>query len=55
MKNIALPKFQATDRHHGRLADLSIKAHQLVAQGKSPDAEQQQIDRLVEALWNTKP
>jgi len=52
MKNIALPKFQPKEALHRRLANVSMKAHKLVAQGKDLDPERREIDGLVEELWN---
>ena len=54
MSNIAIPKFNKQNKLHARIAELSQKAHLLVAQDKDIEAERGEIDEAVERLWNIK-
>jgi type I restriction-modification system DNA methylase subunit len=54
MENLAIPKFNGNKRLHHRLAELSEEAHELVKKGKPIAEIEQEINSLVEELWNIK-
>ena len=54
MNNLAIPKFDGHDRIHLQIAELSQKAHKLVAQGKGIEELERSLNNLVERLWNIK-
>lgn len=51
---LAIPKFGRSNKLHRRLAELSVKAHKLVAGGSEPDEPQAAINEAVKQLWTTK-
>ena len=54
MNNLAIPKFNSDNKIHMKIAELSQKAHNLVAQGKEIEKLQNELDEAVERLWNIK-
>jgi len=54
MNNLAIPKFDGNQQVHIRIAELSQKAHALVAQGKGVEDMQIALNKEVERLWNIK-
>ncbi len=52
MENLAIPQFNAENRLHNRLADLSLEAHNLVARGRDISDQEAQINEAVRRLWN---
>ena len=54
MEHLAIPKFNGNNRIHMKIAELSKKAHALVAQGKSIEDLQNDLNEAVERLWNIK-
>ncbi|MBM4331350.1 MAG: hypothetical protein FJ117_09035 [Deltaproteobacteria bacterium] len=54
MNNLAITKFDSNQEIHIRIAELSQKAHTLVAQGKEIEEIQSDLDEAVETLWNIK-
>lgn len=54
MQNVAIPKFDPTDKLHARLAELSEEAHALVKADKPTDEVQKQVDEAARKLWNIK-
>ena len=48
---IKLPRFDAADQRHDRLATFSREAHQAVDAGRDPAETQRRIDRLAGELW----
>lgn len=54
MNNFAIPRFNASNKTHKKLAKLSEKAHALVKRGKSIEGIEKQINTLVKKLWNIK-
>lgn len=52
MSNLAIPKFNADNKIHMRLAELSEEAHSLVQKGKSAEEIEKEINDLVRKLWN---
>jgi len=55
MNNFAIPKFDERQRIHVKIAELSRKAHSLVAQGKGIEELEKDLNGMVERLWNIKP
>jgi hypothetical protein len=54
MENVAFPKFDARNKLHARLAELSEEAHALVKADKPTDEVQRQVDDAARKLWNIK-
>ena len=54
MEHLAIPKFNGNNRIHTKIGELSKKAHALVAQGKSIEDLQNDLNEAVERLWNIK-
>jgi len=54
MNNLAIPKFDGHQRIHVKIAELSQKAHSLVAQGKGIEELEKDLNGMVERLWNIK-
>ena len=54
MNNLAIPKFNSNNKIHMKIAELSQKAHNLVAQGKEIEELQNDLNEAVERLWNIK-
>ncbi len=54
MENVAFPKFDAKNKLHARLAELSEEAHALVKADKATDEIERQVDEAVRKLWNIK-
>jgi hypothetical protein len=54
MNHLAIPKFNGNNRIHMKIAGVSTKAHALVAQGKSIEDLQNDLNEAVERLWNIK-
>ncbi|MBM4305782.1 MAG: hypothetical protein FJ123_03500 [Deltaproteobacteria bacterium] len=52
MNNLAIPKFKSDNRIHRKIAGLSQKAHDLLAQGKEIGKLQDELHEAVERLWN---
>ncbi len=55
MSNLAIPKFNSDNKIHKKIAELSQRAHNLVAQGKEIEKLQDDLNEAVERLWNIKP
>ncbi len=55
MNNLAIPKFSSDNKIHMRIAELSQKAHYMVAQRKEIGKLQDDLNQAVEKLWNIKP
>jgi hypothetical protein len=54
MNHLAIPKFNSDNKIHIKMAELSQKAHNLVAQGKEIEKLQDELNEAVERLWNIK-
>jgi hypothetical protein len=54
MNNLAIPKFDVNQEINMKIAELSQKAHALVAQGKEVEEMQSDLNEAVEILWNIK-
>jgi len=54
MSNLAIPKFNSDNKIHKKIAELSQRAHSLVAQGKEIVKLQDDLNEAVERLWNIK-
>jgi hypothetical protein len=54
MNHLAIPKFNGNNRTHMKIAELSKKAHALVAQRESIEDLQNDLNEAVERLWNIK-
>lgn len=54
MSNLAIPKFNSDNKIHKKIAELSQRAHSLVAQGKEIVKLQNELNEAVERLWNIK-
>ena len=52
MNNLAIPNFDASNSIHKKLADLSVKAHNLVKKDKNIEDIERQINTVVKRLWN---
>jgi len=55
LQYVAVPKFEAENEVHRRLAELSMRAHELAAQGESGAEElaevEKEVDRAAAELW----
>ncbi len=55
LEHVAVPKFEAENEVHRRLAELSMRAHELAAQGESGAEElaevEDKVDRAAAELW----
>jgi len=54
MNHLAIPEFSGNNRIHMKITGLSKKAHALVAQGKTVEDLQNDLNEVVERLWNIK-
>jgi type I restriction-modification system DNA methylase subunit len=54
MNNLAIPEFDGNNRIHIKIAELSQRADNLVAQGKGIQELQNDLNEAVERLWNIK-
>jgi len=54
MNQLAIPRFNANNRIHLKIAELSQKAHNLVVRGKGMGKLQDDLNEAVERLWNIK-
>jgi len=54
MNHLAIPKFNGNNRIHTKIGELSKKAHNLIAQGKSIEDLQKDLNEAIERLWNIK-
>ena len=54
MNHLAIPKLSSDNKIHVKIAELSQKAHSLVAQGKDIGTLQDELNDTVEKLWNIK-
>jgi hypothetical protein len=54
METLGIPEFNEEDPLHNELAQLSIKAHKFVAEDKRIENIENEIENLVEKLWNIK-
>jgi hypothetical protein len=54
MSNLAIPSFSSDNKIHMKIAELSQKAHNLVAQGKEIKKLQDELSEAVKKLWNIK-
>ena len=54
MNNLAIPKFSSDNEIHMKIAELSQKAHDLVAQGKETEKLQDELNEVVKRLWSIK-
>ncbi len=54
METLGIPGFNAKEPLHKNLAALSIKAHMRVAGGKDVSEIEEEIETLVQELWNIK-
>jgi hypothetical protein len=54
MNHLAIPEFSGNNRIHMKIMGLSKKAHALVAQGKTVEDLQNDLNEVVERLWNIK-
>ena len=54
MNNLAIPKFNGNNRIHIKIAELSQKAHNLVAQGKGAGELHSDLNEAVQKLWSIK-
>jgi hypothetical protein len=54
MSHLAIPKFNSDNKIHIKIAELSQKAHNLVAQGKEIEKLRKGLNEAVERLWNIK-
>jgi hypothetical protein len=52
MNHLAIPKFKSDNKIHKKIADLSQKAHHLVARGKGIEELQRELNGTVERLWS---
>jgi vacuolar-type H+-ATPase subunit H len=60
LDNIRLPKFDAKDERHQRLAELSTQAHELAAEATERARErlpkvEAEIDEQAAAVWSIAP
>ena len=54
MSNLAIPKFNSDNKIYMNIAELSQKAHTMVVQGKNIDDLQNDLNEVVERLWNIR-
>ena len=54
MNHLAIPQFSSDNKVHVKIAELSQKSHNLVAQGKDIETLQDELNKGVERLWNIK-
>jgi len=54
MNHLAIPQFNSDNKIHMKIAELSKKAHTLVAQGKEVGELQNELNEAVQKLWNIK-
>jgi hypothetical protein len=54
MNHLAIPRFNGNNRIHIKIAELSQKAHNLVAQGKAIGKLQNDLNEAAKRLWNIK-
>ena len=54
MENLSIPKFDEGRKVHTKIAELSHKAHSLVAQRKGIEELEKDLNYAVERLWNIK-
>jgi hypothetical protein len=54
MENLFIPKFDEGRKVHTKIAELSQKAHSLVAQRKGIEELEKDLDGMVERLWSIK-
>jgi hypothetical protein len=54
METLGIPLFDEKDPSHGKLAQLSIRAHKRVAADKDISIIEEEIEDLVRKLWNIK-
>jgi hypothetical protein len=54
MNNLAIPQFNSDNKIHKKISELSQKAHSLVSQGKNIEKLQDDLNEVVERLWNIK-
>jgi hypothetical protein len=54
LENVAVPRFDAQNRNHQRLAELSEAAHRAAAKGDSAEVRriEEEIDRVAARLWD---
>jgi hypothetical protein len=52
MNNLAIPRFNPSNKTHRELAELSEKAHELVKRGKKIGDIEKQLNTAVKKLWN---
>jgi hypothetical protein len=60
LEYVRLPKFEAKDKRHQRLAELSAEAHELAAEATEPAQKQlakveAEIDEQAAAIWDISP
>lgn len=54
MQNLRIPKYEAVNAIHRKLAELSEQAHRLVDHGTPIDDIDVKVDQSVLKLWNIK-
>jgi hypothetical protein len=54
MNHLAIPQFSSDNKVHVKIAELSQKSQNLVAQGKDIETLQDELNKGVERLWNIK-
>ena len=54
VKNLAIPLYDARNKIHFKLSDLSQKAHHGLERGHDISEFEEEIDRTTEELWNIK-
>lgn len=54
MNNLAVPRFNDSNKTHNKLAELSERAHSFVKKGKDIQNIQKEINSVVKKLWNIK-
>ena len=54
MSHLAIPQFNSNNKIHMKISELSQKAHDVVVQGKEIEKLQNEINQVVERLWNIK-
>ena len=54
MNNLAIPKFNSDNKIHMKIAEVSQRAHNMVAQGKEIEKLRDDLNQVVDRLWNIK-
>jgi type I restriction-modification system DNA methylase subunit len=54
MNNLAIPQFNSDNKIHMKIAEVSQRAHNMVAQRKEIEKLRDDLNQVVERLWNIK-